>query len=171
MARGLKNANVPVWTSFLLGYGVDPVDAKGNLTTDSPEAIEAARLYQRLLTKSAPQGVSGFNWSECQSAFLQGKVGMWLDGVGFAPPLEDPDKSRIVGKVGYGVMPKRTEGAGLGDLRRRHRRHRGEPEQGGGLPLLPVGRSRRPRARACCRPAAACRSATRSSTIPRCARA
>ena len=31
---------------------------------------------------------------------------MWLDGVGFAPPLEDPTKSRIVGKVGYGVMPK-----------------------------------------------------------------
>ena len=102
----MKNANVPVWTSFLLGYGVDPVDAKGNLMTDSPEAIEAAKLYQRLLTKAAPQGVAGFNWSECQSAFLQGKVGMWLDGVGFAPPLEDPEKSRIVGKVGYGVMPK-----------------------------------------------------------------
>lgn len=106
VARGLKNANVPVWTSFLLGYGGEPVDANGNLMTDTPEAIEAARLYQRLLTKSAPQGVSGFNWSECQSAFLQGKIGMWLDGVGFAPPLEDPDKSRVVGKVGYGVMPR-----------------------------------------------------------------
>jgi multiple sugar transport system substrate-binding protein len=30
---------------------------------------------------------------------------MWLDGIGFAPPLEDPTKSRIVGKVGYGVTP------------------------------------------------------------------
>ena len=78
----------------------------GDLATDSPEAIEGAKLYQRLLTKAAPQGVSGFNWSECQSAFLQGRAGMWLDGVGFAPPLEDPDKSRVVGKVGYGVMPK-----------------------------------------------------------------
>jgi len=105
VARGLRNANVPVWSSFLLGYGGDFLDAKGNLLTDSPEAIEAAKLYQRLLTKSAPPGVSGFNWAECQSAFLQGKVGMWLDGVGFAPPLEDPTKSRVVGKVGYGVMP------------------------------------------------------------------
>ncbi len=105
-ARGLRNANVPVWMSFLLGHGVDPVDAKGNLLTDGPEAIEAARLYQRLLTKSAPPGVAGFNWSECQSAFVQGKIGMWLDGVGFAPPLEDPEKSRVVGKVGYGLMPK-----------------------------------------------------------------
>ncbi len=105
-ARGMKNANVPVWTSFLLGYGADPIDAGGNLQTDGPAAIEAAKLYQTLLTKSAPPGVVGFNWNECQSAFLQGKIGMWLDGVGFAPPLEDPSKSRVVGKVGYGVMPK-----------------------------------------------------------------
>ncbi|CAH1670177.1 ABC transporter substrate-binding protein [Chelatococcus asaccharovorans] len=105
VARGLRNANVPVWASFLLGYGGDFLDANGNLLTDKPEAIEGAKLYQRLLTKAAPPGVAGFNWSECQSAFLQGKVGMWLDGVGFAPPLEDPTRSRIVGKVGYGVMP------------------------------------------------------------------
>jgi multiple sugar transport system substrate-binding protein len=106
VARGLRNANVPVFTSLLLGHGVDPVDAAGKLMTDSPEAIEAAKLYQRLLTKAAPPGVAGFNWSECQSAFLQGKIGMWLDGIGFAPPLEDPKRSRVVGKVGYGVMPK-----------------------------------------------------------------
>ncbi|CAM5766671.1 ABC transporter substrate-binding protein [Labrys miyagiensis] len=106
VARGAKNANVPVWTSLLLGYGKSSIGADGSLQTDSPEAIEAAGLYQRLMTKSAPRGVTGFNWAECQSAFLQGKVGMWMDGVGFAPPLENPQKSRVVGKVGYGVMPK-----------------------------------------------------------------
>src|SRR4051794_10986333 len=106
VARGAKNANTPVWASFMLGYGKDTVSADGSLQTDSPESIEAAKLYQRLMTKSAPRGVTGFNWAECQSAFLQGKIGMWLDGVGFAPPLENPQKSRVVGKVGYGVMPK-----------------------------------------------------------------
>ena len=35
---------------------------------------------------------------------------MWLDGVGLAPPLEDPNTSRIVGKVGYGVVPKGPKG-------------------------------------------------------------
>lgn len=106
VARGAKNANVPVYTSLLLGYGKSSVDADGKLQTDSPEGIEAAALYQRLMTKSAPRGVTGFNWAECQSAFLQGKIGMWLDGMGFAPPLENPELSRVVGKVGYGVMPK-----------------------------------------------------------------
>ena len=105
VGRGLKNANVPVWTSFLLGYGGGFVDKSGRLMTDSPEAIESAKMYQTLLAKYGPQGVAGYNWNEAQSLFLQGKSAMWLDGIGFAQPLEDPTKSRIVGKVGYGVMP------------------------------------------------------------------
>src|SRR6476661_2142042 len=105
VGRGLKNANVPVWTSFLLGYGGGFTDAKGKLITDSAEAIESAKMYQTLLAKYGPQGVSGYNWNESQTLFLQGKAAMWLDGIGFAQPLEDPTKSRIVGKVGYGVMP------------------------------------------------------------------
>jgi multiple sugar transport system substrate-binding protein len=105
VGRGLKNANVPVWTSFLLGYGGGFIDANGKLMTDRPEAVEAGKMYQTLLGKYGPQGVAGFNWNESQSLFLQGKAAMWLDGIGFAQPLEDPSKSRIVGKVGYGVMP------------------------------------------------------------------
>jgi multiple sugar transport system substrate-binding protein len=106
VARGLKNANTPVWTSLMLGYGAAPINAEGKVDASSKEAVEAAKLYQRLMTKSAPPGVSGFNWAEAQSAFLQGRIGMWFDGVGFAPPIEDPQKSRVVGKTGYGVMPK-----------------------------------------------------------------
>lgn len=105
VARGLKNANTPVWTSLMLGYGAAPI-VNGKIDTTTKEAVEAAKLYQRLMTKSAPPGVSGFNWAEAQSAFLQGKIGMWFDGVGFAPPIENPEKSRVVGKAGYGVMPK-----------------------------------------------------------------
>ena len=105
VGRGLKNANVPVWSSFLLGYGGGFIDANGKLMTDAPEAIEAAKMYQTLLGKYGPQGVAGFNWNESQSLFLQGKAAMWLDGIGFAQPLEDPTKSRVVGKVAYGVMP------------------------------------------------------------------
>src|SRR5258708_1592312 len=105
VGRGLKNANVPVWTSFLLGYGGGFVDANGKLMTDSAAAIDSAKMYQTLLAKYGPQGVAGYNWNEAQSLFVLGKAAMWLDGIGFAGPLEDPTKSKIVGKVGYGVMP------------------------------------------------------------------
>lgn len=121
VARGLKNANVPVWTTLMLGYGTTPLGPDGKLRTTSDEAVAAAKMYQQLMTNAAPVGVSGFNWAEAQSAFLQGKIGMWLDGVGFAPPIENPEKSRVVGKVGYGVMPKgpkaqaaATTGDGIG---------------------------------------------------------
>lgn len=105
VGRGQKNANVPLWTGFFLGWGGQFFDAAGKLATETPEAIASATLYRDLLKTTGPAGIAGYNWNESQSLFLQGKAAMWIDGSGFAPPLEDPTKSKIVGKVGYGVMP------------------------------------------------------------------
>ena len=104
-ARGLKNANVPVWTSFMQGWDAVTVDAEGQLHTTDEPAVAAATLYQTLLANYAPPGVAGFNWNECQTSFSQGTVAMWFDGIGFATPLEDPEQSQVVGKVGYGLQP------------------------------------------------------------------
>jgi multiple sugar transport system substrate-binding protein len=111
VGRGLRNANMALWSNFFLDFGGEFLDAKGNLLTDGPEAIAATKLYQRLLTKCAPPGVAGFNWMESMAAFTQGRAAMWLDGVGWAPPLENPDQSRVVGKVGYGIVPRGPGGA------------------------------------------------------------
>ena len=105
VGRGLKNANTPLWTTFMLGWGQEPLDANGNLNTDNDKAVESAQLYTTLLSKFGPAGISGFNWSECQTTFIQGRAGFWVDGIGFAAPLENPQRSRVAGKVGYGVMP------------------------------------------------------------------
>src|SRR5438128_3465070 len=110
VGRGLRNANMTLWTNFFLNYGGEFLDAKGNILTDGPEAIEATKMYQRLLTKVAPPGVAGFNWMESMASFTQGRSAMWIDGVGWAPPLEDPAASRIVGKVGYTVVPAGPKG-------------------------------------------------------------
>ncbi|MGE0798054.1 MAG: sugar ABC transporter substrate-binding protein [Lautropia sp.] len=105
VGRGLKNANVPLWTGLFLGWGGEFFDAGGKLATETREAVESATMYRDLLKNTGPAGVAGYNWNEAQSLFLQGRAAMWIDGSGFAPPLEDRTKSRIVGKVGYGVMP------------------------------------------------------------------
>lgn len=110
VGRGLRNANMALWGNFFLDYGGEFLDPKGNILTDGPEAVEATKLYQHLLTKCAPPGVAGFNWMESMAAFNQGKAAMWLDGVGWAPPVEDPKQSRVVGKVGYMVVPKGPKG-------------------------------------------------------------
>lgn len=107
VSRGLRNANVPVWTSFMLGYDVDPVNPQTmQLQTTSDGAVAAGDYYKKLNREFAPPGTAGFNWNEAQTSFSQGKIGMWLDGIGFAAPFEDPTKSRVVGKVGYALMPQ-----------------------------------------------------------------
>ena len=61
VSRGLKNANVPVWTSFMLGHDMDPVNPKTvQLQTTTPEAIAAAEYYKKLNKDFAPPGTVGF---------------------------------------------------------------------------------------------------------------
>lgn len=105
VSRGLKNANTPVWTSFMLGYGVDAITSDGKLLTDSPEAIEAAKLYQRLVGKLGPPGVAGFNWYECQALYMQGKAAMWIDTTTVGSVTADATKSKMASHAGFALMP------------------------------------------------------------------
>jgi multiple sugar transport system substrate-binding protein len=110
VGRGLKNANMTLWTNYYLNYGGEFLDSKGNILTDGPEAIEATKSYDRSMGKSAPPGSAGFNWMEALAAFAQGRAAMWIDGVGWAPGAENPNSSRIVGKVGYTMVPAGPKG-------------------------------------------------------------
>ena len=107
VGRGIKNANTSPWSCFLLGWGHYGIDPAPDLTvhTTSPESVAAAQLDQDLMRNYAPPGSIGFNWYESQNTFAQGRAAMWLDSTGFAQPLEDPARSKVVGKVGYGVCP------------------------------------------------------------------
>jgi ABC-type sugar transport system, periplasmic component len=104
-----------------------------------PEAIEATKMYQRLLTKTAPPGVAGFNWMESMASLTQGRAAMWIDGVGWAPPIEDPNASRVVGKIGYALVPAGPKGQYSAAYWRRRRHSPGQHEKGGRLSLLPMG--------------------------------
>ena len=106
VGRGIKNANVPVWTNLLLGWDVDSIDAQGALHTTSDAAVGAAELYKKLNVDYGPAGSSGFNWMEAQASFMQGRAAMWLDGIGFAVPVEDKTKSRVAGRTKYVMQPK-----------------------------------------------------------------
>jgi multiple sugar transport system substrate-binding protein len=106
VGRGLKNANVVLYDSILLGWDQETVTADGRkLLTDTPAAIEAGKWYQKIMREAGPPGNVGFNWNECQTTFGQGRGAMWWDGIGFSAPLMDPTKSRIVEKVGFAPVP------------------------------------------------------------------
>ena len=169
VGRGLKNANMTLWTNYFLNYGGEFLDKSGNILTDGPEAVEATKSYVRS-NKSSPPGVAGFNWMESLAAFAQGRAAMWVDGVGWAPGVENPNSSRVVGKVGYAMVPAGPKGStrrptATASASRRPAPRRKPPT------CSASGWFRRRRARGWCRRAAACRSATRCSTIRRCRRA
>lgn len=106
VGRGLKNANLPLYTSLLMGMDQDTVSADGkNLLMTTDAAVWAGELYKKLLTETAPPGTVGFNWMESQTSFSQGKVAMWIDGIGFSAPLIDPTKSRIGKDVRFSPVP------------------------------------------------------------------
>lgn len=113
VGRGVRNANVVLWTQLLSGWGQQTVAGKPpKLITDTPEAIASADYYKKLLSSYGPAGIAGFNWNEAQGLFMQGKAAMWIDATGFAAPVEDKTKSRVVGKVGYGIPPSGPKGHG-----------------------------------------------------------
>jgi multiple sugar transport system substrate-binding protein len=106
VGRGLKNANVVLYDNILLGWDQETVTPDGRkLLTDTPEAIEAARWYQKIMKECGPPGNVGFNWNECQTSFMQGRAALWWDGIGFSAPLLDKTKSKIVDKLGFAPVP------------------------------------------------------------------
>src|SRR2546423_332366 len=64
VGRGLKNANVPVWTSFVLGYGGGFVGANGKLVSHRPPAIEGGQKEHAPPCQEGPQGGAGLNRDE-----------------------------------------------------------------------------------------------------------
>ena len=167
VGRGLRNANMTLWTNFFLNCGGEFLDSKGGILTDGPEAIEATKFYQTLLTKVAPPGVAGFNW-------------MGIDGVLHARTFGDVDRRRRLGAAAGRpgrlahrrqgrLHPRsgRTQGTIFGDLWRRSRHRSRKQGQGSRLSALPVGGLEGRRALRRCRPAAACRSEIPSWAIPK----
>ena len=108
--RGLKNANATQYPSILFPMGGAYVK-DGKAVLDTKEGIAALDLYTRLLRQYGPPGVVNFNWYEASSAFYQGQVAMYMDGVNFASQFEDPSKSKVAGKVGYALLPTGPAGA------------------------------------------------------------
>ena len=102
--RGLKNANATQYPSILFPMGGTYLK-DGKAALDSKEQVAAIDLYSKLLRQYGPPGVVNFNWYECSASFMQGQVAIYMDGVNFASQFEDPAKSKVVGKVGYAMLP------------------------------------------------------------------
>ena len=79
-------------------------------TINSPENITAAKKYALLLQKYGPPGYGAIIFQDNLANFQTERVAMCVEGTPLAGRILDPEKSKVVGKTGFAVVP--FKGAG-----------------------------------------------------------
>ncbi|HEX7066441.1 MAG TPA: extracellular solute-binding protein [Bacillales bacterium] len=78
-----------------------------NLTT--PEGIQAARFYKKVLDLAAPESLT-WGWKGVARAFASGKLAMSPQWHEYSAMFENPNRSNIAGKVGWTLLPRGKNG-------------------------------------------------------------
>jgi len=77
------------------------------------EFKQAVEFYVDLIKEHGEPGAAQAGFTECLNAMSQGKVAMWYDATSAAGSLEDPNVSKVAGKVGYVFAPvEKTKSSG-----------------------------------------------------------
>ncbi|MDX6301960.1 MAG: polyol transport system substrate-binding protein [Nocardioidaceae bacterium] len=80
---------------------------------NSPAFTKAVNFYVNLIRQHGEPGASQSGFTECLNAMSQSKVAMWYDATSAAGSLEDPNVSKVAGKVGYVQAPvEKTKASG-----------------------------------------------------------
>ena len=95
------------FSNYLYSMGGDYYDRKTwKATINNDIGVEAATLYTQNMRKNAPRGAPGYGFDESNQFFAQGGafsiVTFWMFYIDFNL---DPEKSKVVGKVGLSKMP------------------------------------------------------------------
>jgi multiple sugar transport system substrate-binding protein len=91
---------------MLESYGVEMIDAEGNLGICSPESIAATEDFIQLISTSSPQGAGAFTWYDALQGFASGQYALSVfEADLFAPVYEDPEQSQVSDDVGYAPAP------------------------------------------------------------------
>jgi ABC-type glycerol-3-phosphate transport system substrate-binding protein len=112
--RGFAGAgqNMYIYPSILRGFGGSWMQG-GKVVVNSAEAVKALQWYVDALAAYAPAAVRNWNWPDIADAFSQGTVATYIDAHSSAAVITNPEKSKVVGKVGYARWPKGPAGKGV----------------------------------------------------------
>ena len=94
-------------------------DDQWNPIVNNAAGVEAANALKTIVD-CGPEGATNFGFGEALGAFLNGDTAMFLDTTVVAGQINNPDKSKVVGKVGWALHPmgtrrgSQTGGFGIG---------------------------------------------------------
>jgi ABC-type glycerol-3-phosphate transport system substrate-binding protein len=105
--RGFAGAgqNMYIYPSIFRAFG-GSWGSGNQVVVNSPEAVRALQWYVDTLSKYAPPAVRNWNWPDIADAFSQGTVACYIDAHSSAAVITNPEKSKVVGKIGYARWPK-----------------------------------------------------------------
>lgn len=94
-------------------------DEQWNPIVNNAQGVAAANALKTIVGCGA-EGAATFGFAEAGASFLQGNSAMFLDSTVFAGQVNDPSKSKVVGKVAWAPHPvgvragSQTGGFGIG---------------------------------------------------------
>jgi multiple sugar transport system substrate-binding protein len=109
--RGFAGAgqNMYIYPSILRGFGGGWMSG-GRIVVNGPEAVKALDWYVDVQSRFAPAAVRNWNWPDIADAFAQGTLGVYIDAHSSAAVLNNPEKSKVIGKIGFARWPKGPSG-------------------------------------------------------------
>lgn len=104
-SRGAGSLAVTQVSTFLHNFGARYI-YNNTAVFNTPQALEAFRLYGWLLGIYGPGAVTAMSWSQLMPIFQAGRLAMWTDSSAFYVPLTNPLNTRIpIANIGVARMP------------------------------------------------------------------
>jgi len=97
---------VHAFLNFADPFGAKMFGKNWEITFTNKEAIDVLYFMKRMV-KYGPPGIPSFDAGANANTFLEGKAAMFFDFSRIAGMVRDPKQSKVVGKVGYAVTPKK----------------------------------------------------------------
>ncbi len=104
MRAAQGNAAVADFMPIFWAFGAEMFDDNGKPTVNSPDGIAALKFMVEL-GKYSPPGYASFNADEVNAHLLQGTAAMSINWPAWISPINDPAKSKVIGKMEFTVMP------------------------------------------------------------------
>jgi len=124
MRAAAGNAVVTDFMPLLWAFGADVFSADQKPVVNSPEAVLALKFMLEL-GEVTPPGYTGYNADEVSAQLLQSTAAMSINWPAWIGPMDDPTKSKIVGKIAFAQVPSEKK--------------KGQAELGAWLVAIPSG--------------------------------
>ena len=122
-ARGFAQRGTGSWHTVYTGFatqywsmgGMD-FDSEGHCAIASDKAVAATEQFLQALKDSGPTEWKTQRWYELALDFCAGKYGLIVDSDHYVGYYENPEKSSMVGKIGYALPPAGEDGKAVPNL-------------------------------------------------------